>query len=326
MDVSSGARARMTELAVRGWRCRPPTANSVVLALAPEDRARRKIAIYRDSGILLKRGEKTSPLGKSEQILSSDVQTIVRIVGECTELWADPRGWREHVVRRANEVAHSHAGTWQSLQFAENPIEPRMISCTEVGWLDDGSQKHFDRWRRNQGRTIGLDRAMENVGRLGSWSFARPDLVEDRRWYGSECDNDYMSLADCDHFIASIRVGRVPGSIDMLAVMRPLGESPFSRREIRMVVWLHDTIAELVGTRLAVESQRGIHGLSPRCRETLELLLRGEGEKQIASQLCLSRHTIHEYVTTIYRHFEVSSRAELMAYFIRRRPEARERG
>ena len=263
-------------------------------------------------------------MGKSQQIQSSDVQTIVRIVGECTELWADPQAWREQLVRRANHLAHAHVGTWQSLQFGENPIAPQMISCTEVGWLDDRSQKHFDRWRRDQGKMIGLDRAMENVARLGSWPFARPDLVEDRRWYGSECYNDYMSLADCDHFIASIRIGRRPGSIDMLAVMRPVGERSFTRREIRLVGWLHDSIAELVGTRLVVESQKGTHGLSPRCRETLELLLRGDSEKQIASRLCLSRHTVHEYVTAVYRHFEVSSRAELMAYFIRRRPAARE--
>lgn len=286
----------------------------------------RGLRVFREAGTLVSSGSGERPMSRPDQILSSDLRAVVRTVGECGELWADPDAWREHLVRRANELARSHVGTWQSLRFADNPIAPRMVSCTEVGWLDSDTQRHFDRWRQDQGKMVGLDRAMANVSRLGSWSFARPDLVEDAIWYASECYNDYMSLADCDHFIASIRTGRAPGAIDMLAVMRPLGERPFTRREIRLVGWLHDAIADLVGRRLAVESQRGVHGLSPRCRETLELLLGGEGEKQIASRLCLSRHTIHEYVTTIYRHFEVSSRAELMAYFIRRRPEARRAG
>jgi DNA-binding NarL/FixJ family response regulator len=44
--------------------------------------------------------------------------------------------------------------------------------------------------------------------------------------------------------------------------------------------------------------------------------LRGESEKQIAQKLGLSRHTVHEYVGNIYRHFGVCSRAELMAMWV----------
>jgi hypothetical protein len=32
---------------------------------------------------------------------------------------------------------------------------------------------------------------------------------------------------------------------------------------------------------------------------------------------------VHEYVTMIYRHFDASSRAELLAYFVRRSPQRR---
>jgi DNA-binding CsgD family transcriptional regulator len=59
-------------------------------------------------------------------------------------------------------------------------------------------------------------------------------------------------------------------------------------------------------------------GLSPRLRQTLECLLEGDGEKQAASRLGLTRPTVHQYVTALYRYFGVSSRAELLAHFIRR--------
>jgi len=58
-------------------------------------------------------------------------------------------------------------------------------------------------------------------------------------------------------------------------------------------------------------------GLSLRMRQTLQGLLAGEQEKQIAYRLSLSRHTVHVYVKGLYRHFGVSSRGELLARFVR---------
>ena len=58
-------------------------------------------------------------------------------------------------------------------------------------------------------------------------------------------------------------------------------------------------------------------GLSARLRQTLEGLLAGEAEKQIAYRLELSPHTVHVYVKNLYRHFKVSSRGELLARFVR---------
>ena len=59
-------------------------------------------------------------------------------------------------------------------------------------------------------------------------------------------------------------------------------------------------------------------GLSRRLRQTLERLLLGDSEKQVASRLGLSTLTVHGYVKALYQHFGVSSRPELLAYFLRR--------
>lgn len=58
--------------------------------------------------------------------------------------------------------------------------------------------------------------------------------------------------------------------------------------------------------------------LSPREKQTLLKLLAGRGEKQIAAEMCLSRNTVHHYVKSIYRHFKVFSRAELLARWMER--------
>lgn len=56
--------------------------------------------------------------------------------------------------------------------------------------------------------------------------------------------------------------------------------------------------------------------LPPRVRETLEHMLTGDSEKQVALRMGVSRHTVHVYVKALYRHFQVSSRGELLAKFV----------
>jgi DNA-binding NarL/FixJ family response regulator len=56
--------------------------------------------------------------------------------------------------------------------------------------------------------------------------------------------------------------------------------------------------------------------LSPRMRQTLDCLLAGDSEKQIARKLALSPHTVHVYVKALYRGFDVCSRSELLARFV----------
>ena len=57
---------------------------------------------------------------------------------------------------------------------------------------------------------------------------------------------------------------------------------------------------------------------SKRMIETLQLLLSGDSEKEVANKLGLSQHTVHIHVKKIYKRLDVSSRAELMAKCLRK--------
>jgi DNA-binding CsgD family transcriptional regulator len=61
-----------------------------------------------------------------------------------------------------------------------------------------------------------------------------------------------------------------------------------------------------------------VEPLSRRERQTLELLLAGNAEKEIAQRLAISRHTVHVYVKSLYKCFGVCSRAELLARWVQR--------
>jgi DNA-binding NarL/FixJ family response regulator len=60
--------------------------------------------------------------------------------------------------------------------------------------------------------------------------------------------------------------------------------------------------------------------LPPRARATLDLLLVGLQDKEIASSLDLSVHTVREYVKMIYRVYGVHSRSVLIASLRRGAP------
>jgi two-component system, NarL family, response regulator YdfI len=84
---------------------------------------------------------------------------------------------------------------------------------------------------------------------------------------------------------------------------------------------LHPDFAE---RSLAVPSAPGRrvdpteHTLSPREHEVLNLLAAGLGNKQIASQLNISEHTVKFHVTSIFNKLNASSRAEAVAIGARR--------
>ncbi len=65
------------------------------------------------------------------------------------------------------------------------------------------------------------------------------------------------------------------------------------------------------------ERFEGELSLPPRLRETLQLLVEGFSEKQLADQMKLSPHTVHDYVKALYRRMGVQSRAELVARVVR---------
>jgi DNA-binding CsgD family transcriptional regulator len=69
------------------------------------------------------------------------------------------------------------------------------------------------------------------------------------------------------------------------------------------------------GQRLA--GRPPVNPLTPRQREVLGWLLKGDGERQIAHRLGISRHTANDHVKAIHRKLNASSRGELMAKFVR---------
>ena len=107
------------------------------------------------------------------------------------------------------------------------------------------------------------------------------------------------------------RVGDVAAMARILVKLEP-SDAPVQRKR-RLVAELCRLLGEGLGKPAAV----GGSGLAPRVRQTLERLLAGDSEKQIASHLGVSPHTVHVYIKSLYRRYDVCSRGELLARFVR---------
>jgi DNA-binding CsgD family transcriptional regulator len=68
-------------------------------------------------------------------------------------------------------------------------------------------------------------------------------------------------------------------------------------------------------------SANGEPEVSPAQRRVLQLLLTGRSEKEIAKELHVSRHTVHNHISAIYATFAVHSRAELLVSLFATSPD-----
>ena len=115
------------------------------------------------------------------------------------------------------------------------------------------------------------------------------------------------------NFIISYRRFMDPSRHHWLVLLRPGTSRPFQHRHRQMVQLFHQELARITpldrdpGTGPAAMKQ-----LSPRLRQTLDLLGTGLAEKQVAAELGCSCNTVHGYVKELHRRFAVSTRSELL--------------
>jgi len=266
-------------------------------------------------------------------VSAKDISTIITLVREVCDRWDDPRAWREHLLRGACRLVDGNVGTILQVGMAAPGRFGTIRVISAVGLPEEmrralveanvSETSDRDLTEASENMMPGLARFFAKFDRQGWATATRSQLTDQTTYHASPAYQNFRRLADCDDYVWSMRFVDVPRRIESLGIDRPHGARPFGPREITLLKLLHDEIVPLIGVRLATEEHHCRDGLSKRLRETLSLLLAGKSEKEVAHDLGLQPRTAHEYVTMIYQHFEVCSRAELLAYFVHRTPKPR---
>lgn len=270
--------------------------------------------------------------GVPADLTLDDLSAVIRLVREVCDRWDDPHAWREHLLHGACRLLSGTVGIMVADDEPQKDRFGRPFVIAVVGVpepmralvgpaFSQFEDRRYDEVSQNL--LPGITTLHADLQRQG-WVTAAGNQIADRAAYhASPHYRDFRRQVGSDDFVVSMRIVDVPRRPEAISIDRPRGAPPFGPREVAILKLLHDEIAPLVGVGLATEEHLCRDGLSRRLRETLTLLLQGLGEKQAARRMGISHRTLHEYVTKVYEHFRVSSRPELLAYFIQRVPTLR---
>jgi DNA-binding CsgD family transcriptional regulator len=257
-------------------------------------------------------------MSKSAMLRVRDICAAYRLIGDCRDVGGDHTQWQqvafEGVCRLIGAVAATGGeGMWVR---PSQPVRPMTSFC--VG-LDEIGRERFFAYMREHG--TGADPIFGRLQHVSDQIVTRTrrELVPNRDWYDSVSFNEYRKLGNVDDQLTSVYQVSPEGAVSSLCVLRAVGERAFSRRERQLTSFFHAELGRLIGRALVSGVDPTVAPLSPRLRQTLACLLEGDSEKQVAWRLGLSRWTVHEYVTMLYRRFGVRSRAALLSHVLARR-------
>jgi DNA-binding CsgD family transcriptional regulator len=256
-------------------------------------------------------------MGRSNRLRLEDVRAAFRLIGGCRDLGGDTEAWRRHALQGLGPLLGARVTNVGEIHWPRHDGLIRYLHPVVVGFSAEELDILAPVLRKGEANSDPIFAALSGLtGRPVTRT--RRQLVDDRAWYRSIAFNEYRRVVGVDQCIDSLYPLGQDGMFSFIDLHRGLGERAFSSRERSLLHLFHEELGRLIGTVLARPDGMGRAGLSPRLRQTLGCLLEGDSEKQVAARLGLSRPTVHQYVMALYRHFVVSSRAELLAHFLRR--------
>jgi DNA-binding CsgD family transcriptional regulator len=238
-------------------------------------------------------------------LTEADLRAVLRIVNDARDLPRGSRDQLEHVLRGLAGLIGAQIGIWGEIDAGG-----RLYPAFEFGWSGSAERAVFVDYARGL-TSLPEDPSVPAFLRCAAnpvIAVTRQDLVADREWYRSAHVQELRRAARVD---ACIYAGWPGGKrFGMFSLHRAWGEPPFGDRERALV---GAVCAECTFLRKPTK----VASLPPRLRQVLSLLARGRSEKQVAADLDLSLHTVHDHVKALHRRLGVQSRGELLAVALR---------
>lgn len=251
-----------------------------------------------------------------ESLAIEDARAIVRLLGDLIADVGSIADRRRRLLRELAKLVDADVWIWvHSRGFAPG------ANAVPFAVLDGGYASEEQKalvlecMTSAEGTRMVSDPLAAEIRRVGHLTRTRDDLVADDVWYGSEVYRTFRAPSGLDDMILSV-YPLSEDSISAIGLHRRVEAGPFRDRErciahlvTSEIDWLHRA-----GTDVPAAEGRGT--LTPRQNQILLLLLAGDSPKQIARKLRLSVHTVNDHMKVLHRHFNASSRGELLSRFV----------
>ncbi len=253
-------------------------------------------------------------------VSARDVHACYELIGQCRELGADVDAWRLHLLNKMRSVVGAQVVITSEIENfgAGTDDAPRSLGLHRAGWISDEAEA---RWRE-YAQSIPYEHTPEYpyLSRFSGSTLmlSRDEIWGQGTWYRSKTFNEVHRACGIDDYVISICKTPIEGRCTTLWLHKGVGEQDFTAREQAIIAIIHNALSHEIGGFLSACDEPKISTLTKRKMQVLQQLLLGDSEKQIGFEFGITRATVHEHVLTLYRHFDVSSRGELLAKFIGR--------
>jgi DNA-binding CsgD family transcriptional regulator len=260
-------------------------------------------------------------MARSRRLRGTDYRSIIKLVGECRDLGDDVVVWRTHFQREMGRLVNAPVACGGEKGGALTG-ENRNVGELSVGWEHGFNKAGWDNGVQGTDEDPGysdLHNAYRAKIHPAEWTLVpRREVLPDR---------EFQRGREYEEVVRTMGVGEVTMSFlpidggfacSGLVLCRAPNDGDFMARSRHLIVEAHTAIVALVGGPLARFSDPAPSDLAPRVRQVLQYMLEGDGDKQIAVRMGLTRHTINEYAKRIHRYFSVNSRPELLARWVKR--------
>lgn len=254
-------------------------------------------------------------MGISCQLTHGDLRNIYLLLGECLASGALPAVWIRHVHQDLNRLLGVQfsvvmEGSWELVlgRRAPGPQDHVLTFGSQDPSAGQVIREYF------QSGALYSDPCVPEWIAVKSpvATRLRQQLVRDTDWYNSMHYNDFFIRTRTDQSILT-RCPTDSGRGLMMYLWRHVGDKPFTNRELQIAELLQQEIHHFINIgRLQTFKQTNREKLAPRLHQVMNLLVVGLSEKEVAAALGISIHTCHDYVKKLHRHFEVSTRSELI--------------
>ncbi|HEX2691696.1 MAG TPA: helix-turn-helix transcriptional regulator [Kofleriaceae bacterium] len=259
-------------------------------------------------------------VGGSGQLHVGQVHQLIRLLGEA----------REIPVERPERGYHLVSGVGRIVGAAVVSV----ILDTDSVQGDQLQRSVTVLFERDGGASLGLEQLSQAASALQPLVLAMvrlvprepgatvtapwQELATERRWCCVEKMVHYLRPPGCgDAMFSAVRL-RTSSQVHGLGLYRGPEGQAFNEEERNLLHVFHVACAGLLLSSLPStagggDQDAGYASLSLRQRQTLDLVLDGLSDKEIAGRLRISRFTVNQYTKAIYRHYGVTSRIQLLA-------------
>lgn len=243
----------------------------------------------------------------------SELRGVFRLLGECTELGADPILWREHFAVGCSTLISEHFVSLVESRLsltADGKPKPTTLGDFHGGSLINERFELIQEFMKSPEKINPMVPATISQA-ADSVTLLRHEVLSERSWYRSHFYQDFLRPLGLNDQVVSVELRR-PDAVSAICWLSYPNQK-CTPRAARLLNLVHEELARLKLTgKLAPLGGFSLLDLSPRHREILYGIFQGDSEKQLALRLGISQHTVHDYLKRLHRRLGVRSRGELI--------------